>query len=338
MFSKIIRSQYSNSFGSGFGFGRQFGRQFSNIVNVSKSKHKHPEYQYLNLVKNIIKYGDKREGRNGTTYSQFGYTMRFSLRNNVIPLLTTKRVAWKSCLHELFWFIQGHTNSGFLKDRGVKIWDGNSTREFLDSRGLNNYNENELGPIYGFQWRNFNGDYIQENQRNIYSLKNAKVGTDQLEYIIETLKGDNPYEDKYSRRLLVSAWNPNQINMMALPPCHVLFQFYVNSKDELSCVLYQRSGDVGLGVPFNIASYSFLTHLVAHHCGLKPGMFIHNIGDAHIYSDHIEPLKTQLKNKPYEFPKLEILKKRNNIDFYDFSDFKIEDYKCHKKIKMEMSA
>lgn len=297
----------------------------------------HQEKQYLNLIKQIIHQGEKRIGRNGTTYSIFGTQMRFNLRDNKIPFLTTKRLAWKTCFKELVWFIRGETNNRLLKDQNVHIWDGNGSIEFLKSRGLD-YEEDDLGPIYGYQWRNFNGNYknYQEYQKN---------GIDQLNYIIEALKNDgsnnnnsNKCENKYSRRLIISSWNPCQLDSMALPPCHVLFQFYVNNKDELSCCLYQRSGDVGLGVPFNIASYSILTYLVAHHCNLKCGDFIHTIGDAHIYEDHIESLNIQLEREPFEFPTFHIINKKHNIEDYNINDIKLTNYKYHPSIKMKMSV
>ena len=287
------------------------------------------EQQYLDLIRDIIQYGDKKEGRNGTIYSIFGRQMRFNLRNNKIPFITTKRLAWKTCLRELLWFLRGETDNDKLREKKVHIWDGNSSREFLDSRGLS-YEEGDLGPVYGFQWRNFNGTYHSR-----YNYENN--GVDQIKYVIDALNNTtNKGENRYSRRLLVSAWNPLQINKMALPPCHVLFQFYVNSKDELSCSLYQRSGDVGLGVPFNIASYSFLTYIIAKHCGLKLGDFVYNLGDCHIYDDHLESLKVQLTRNPYDFPTLEVLNKRDNINDYIEEDFKITDYKYHKKIVMDM--
>jgi thymidylate synthase len=303
---------------------------------LNSIKNIHPEYQYINLIKNILKHGDKKTGRNGTTYSIFGNQMKFSLRNNTIPLLTTKKVAWKTCLHELFWFINAKTHNKYLTQNNVSIWNGNSSRNFLDSRKLYSYNDGELGPIYGWQWRNFNGDYIPEIYRNQFSIKNAKKGTDQLQFIIDALNGTHPTENKFSRRLIVSAWNPNQLNSMALPPCHVLFQFYVNSNNELSCSMYQRSGDVGLGIPFNIASYSFLTHIIAHHCNLKPGDFIHTIGDAHIYDDHIIPLTKQIKRHPYKFPNIYILNKHNSINDYNINDIQLVNYLFHNKINMNM--
>lgn len=301
----------------------------SNLINPEI----HEEYQYLNLIKRIMHDGDKRRGRNGVTYSVFGEQMKFNLRNGAIPILTTKQTAWKTCLKELLWFIKGHTDNKLLKEQNVHIWDDNGSREFLDSRGLVDNDVDDLGPIYGFQWKNFNGTYRKYNDFD-------NDGVDQLEYVMNALKNDGskPGENKYSRRLIVSAWNPCALNQMVLPPCHVLFQFYVNSDDELSCHLYQRSGDVGLGVPFNIASYSFLTHIIAKHCGLKTGDFIYSLGDCHIYEQHIDALKTQIQRKPYEFPRVSIINDFNNLQSVSVNDIKIVDYKYHDKIKMKMIA
>ena len=266
--------------------------------------------------------------------------MRYNLRNNNIPLLTTKKMAYKTCLRELLWFIKGETNNKLLKKQNVNIWNDNSSRSFLDSRGLYDYEEDELGPIYGFQWRNFNGTYNTGSKK-----EDINNGIDQLKLVIDSLnnKGDVymnneglMVENIYSRRLIVSAWNPCQLDMMALPPCHVLYQFYVNGKNELSCSLYQRSGDVGLGVPFNIASYSILTHLIAKHTGLKTGDFIHTIGDAHIYEEHKESLIQQLSRKPYKSPLLYIAKKKENIEDYIETDFILKRYKYYDKISMNM--
>ena len=201
--------------------------------------------------------------------------MRFDLTNNKIPLITTKKLAWKTCLKELLWFISGSTDNKILKQNNVKIWNDNASRDFLDSRGLHNLEEDDLGPIYGHQWRFFNAEY-----KNCSTDYNGK-GVDQLKNIIDSLNDPN---NRNSRRLLLSAWNPQQLDQMALPPCHVLMQFNVFDNDKLSVALYQRSGDMGLGVPFNIASYAFLTHLIAHHCNLKPVEFIHFLGNIHIYS------------------------------------------------------
>ena len=289
------------------------------------------ELGYLNLVRSIIKNGVKEVGRNGTTHTTVGAMLRFSLKNQKIPLLTTKKLAWRVCLKELLWFINGDTNNNLLKDQNVKIWNGNGTRKFLDSRGLNYLKENDLGPVYGHQWRFWNAPYSRElGCSEDYKGK----GIDQLQNVIDEINNSKE-SGEASRRIIMSAWNPEQLDQMALPPCHVLSQYHlVNNK--LSCTLYQRSGDVGLGIPFNIASYSFLTHLLAKHCDLEAGEFVHFIGNAHIYDDHIEPLKLQLNNEPYDFPVLNIKEKRENIDDYKFEDFEINNYNFHKVIKMDM--
>jgi thymidylate synthase len=266
-------------------------------------------------------------GRNGKTLSIFGSSMHFSLEDNTIPFMTTKKLAWKTCIKELLWFISGKTDNNILKKQNVNIWNKNATRDFLDSRELYNNKEDDLGPVYGFQWRHFNADYIDCDSD--YS----NMGIDQLEYIIEQLKDPNK---RNSRRLILTAWNPCQIDKMALPPCHVLCQFHVTNNEYLSCSLYQRSGDVGLGVPFNIASYSFLTHLIAHHTNLKPLDFIYNLGNAHIYDDHIDNLKEQINKIPFIFPKLYINNFKQKIEDYNMEDFCIKDYKCHDNIKLEM--
>ena len=253
--------------------------------------------------------------------------MHFNLSDNTIPFLTTKKLAWKTCLKELLWFINGDTSNKKLNDVNVHIWDANSSREFLDSRGLTDNSENDLGPIYGFQWRHFNAEY--KNCDSNYENQ----GIDQLNYIIEQLKNK---DTRNSRRLIMTAWNPCQLNEMALPPCHVLCQFNVSGENKLSCSLYQRSGDVGLGVPFNIASYSFLTHLIAFHCGLKAHEFCYHLGNCHIYDDHIEQLKIQRNKEPYKFPKLVIKDKKDDINDYIVDDFEIKDYKSHEPIKMNM--
>ena len=300
----------------------------------------HPEKQYLNLIHNIIYHGNEKITRNGITKSIIGANMRFPLYNNTLPLITTKQLAWKSCLKELLWFINGETDNGKLQKQNVNIWNGNASRDFLDSRGLFHYKENDLGPVYGYQWRHFNRPYKNKDSHSKTKDIDKCMGTknkkdiDQLENIITELK--HPIH-RYSRRLIMTAWNPIQLNQMALPPCHILSQFCVTG-DKLSCILYQRSGDVGLGIPFNIASYSFLTILLAHHCGLKPGEFIHYIGDAHIYLDHIKPLKKQIKKEPKTFPKCKINKHMKNIDDYKFGDFKIQNYKHHGKVKMNMTV
>ena len=295
-------------------------------MEKSEIKEKHEEYQYLRLIKEILEDGHKETTRNGTTLSLFGKSMRFSLKDNKIPILTTKQTAWKTCLKELLWFIRGSTDNRELLSQNVHIWDGNSSREYLDSIGLQKREENDLGPIYGHQWRHFNAPYTD------FNATYTGEGMDQLQYIIDNLK--NP-ETRTSRRLVMSAWNPCQIKEMALPPCHVLCQFNVHSGNKLSCALYQRSGDVGLGVPFNIASYSFLTHLLAKHCGLESFEFVYFLGNAHIYDDHTEPLKEQLSHIPFEFPTIQI-NACENINDYKITDFVIHNYKMYEKINMKM--
>jgi thymidylate synthase len=287
---------------------------------------RHEENQYLNLIEDILSEGTKEEGRNGTTFVAIGAAMHFSLNDRRVPFLTTKRLAWKTCLKELLWFIRGETDNKLLQAQNVHIWDGNASREFLDSRGLVHRAEGDLGPIYGFQWRNFGGDYEGEGE-------SLRKGVDQLQAVIDALKDP---EQRTSRRLIISAWNPGQLNEMALPPCHVLMQFHVTDGTKLSCSLYQRSGDVGLGVPFNIASYSMLTHLLAHHCDLDAHEFIYYLGNAHIYDDHVEPLQEQLKREPHEFPRIAIRALHEDIGKYEVGDFEVQGYTCHETIPMAM--
>lgn len=288
------------------------------------------ENQYLQLIQTILDSGSDEITRNGEVRSIFGYFMRFSLMENTLPLITTKNTAWKSCFRELMWFISGCTDNQKLIDQNVHIWDANVSREFLDSRGLGNLAENDLGPVYGHQWRHFNAPY--ETCHTDYLGK----GVDQLANIIKALKDP---EQRASRRLVMSAWNPCQLDEMALPPCHILAQFNVRDGKYLSCSLYQRSGDVGLGVPFNIASYSFLTHILAKHCGLVAEDFVYCLGNAHIYKDHIEPLREQLKREPYEFPKIHITNVKERIEDYTIEDIEwVSPYIHHSTIKMKMVA
>jgi thymidylate synthase len=289
----------------------------------------HEENQYLNLLDDILSTNSEFVGRNGKTLSIYGSAMRFSLENNTIPLITTKKVAWKTCLRELLWFIKGSTNNKLLKEQNVHIWDANGSREFLDSRGLQNNNEDDLGPIYGFQWRHFNADYVGCDTD--YSNK----GIDQLKEVINTLKDPKL---RNSRRMIISAWNPCQLNSMALPPCHIMMQFNVTNNNKLSCSMYQRSNDEACGTCFNIASYSFLTHLLAIHCDLEPYEFIYYKGNCHIYEEHISNIKIQLQRQPYEFPTLQILNKRENIEDYNIDDFKVSNYKYHSPLEYKMVA
>ncbi|MEJ1281627.1 thymidylate synthase [Cricetulus griseus] len=263
---------------------------------------RHGELQYLGQVEHIMRCGFKKEDRTGTgTLSVFGMQARYSLRDE-FPLLTTKRVFWKGVLEELLWFIKGSTNAKELSSKGVRIWDANGSRDFLDSLGFSARQEGDLGPVYGFQWRHFGADY--KDMDSDYSGQ----GVDQLQKVIDTIK-TNPDD----RRIIMCAWNPKDLPLMALPPCHALCQFYVEN-GELSCQLYQRSGDMGLGVPFNIASYALLTYMIAHITGLK------------------------LQREPRPFPKLKILRKVETIDDFKVEDFQIEGYNPHPTIKMEMAV
>jgi len=298
------------------------------------------EYQYLNLLENIIENGTWEEGRNGRTKSFFGSTMRFSLKDGKVPILTTKKTAWKTCLKELLWFIRGQTDNYFLNEQGVHIWDGNASRSFLDSRGLYNYPEGILGPIYGRQWRDFNGYY---NICNCKPFKNCFCNDmdfrpgriDQLQSIIDAL--NDPLQ-RTSRRLIMTSWNPCQLDDMALPPCHVMCQFNVHDGNKLSCAMFQRSNDTCCGTSFNVASYSFLTHLLAKHCGLEAYEFIHFMGNCHIYEEHIEGAKLQIQREPYPFPTLSIKQIRENINDYQVEDFEVHNYQHHPQIKFQMVA
>ncbi len=263
----------------------------------------------------------------------------------VLPLITTKRVFLKAVVGELLWFIAGCTSSIPLSQQGIKIWDGNGSREFLDSVGLAHREVGDLGPVYGFQWRHFGAVYKDANAD--YSGQ----GVDQLAEVIDKLK-NRPYD----RRIILSAWNPADLSKMALPPCHMFAQFYVSfprsvthdgaeanqgekPKGTLHCLLYQRSCDMGLGVPFNIASYAILTHMLAHVCDLTPGTFTHTMGDAHVYLDHVEALKVQLQREPRDFPTLHIKREKGgSIDGWSADDFEVIDYNPHKAISMKMSV
>lgn len=301
----------------------------------TNNRSNHEEYQYINLVRDIINRGSWEEGRNGKTKGIFGSSMRFSLQDGKIPILTTKKTAWKTCLKELLWFIRGETDNKILKEQGVHIWDANGSREFLDSRGLQLYPEDMLGPIYGYQWRNYNASYNCFSGKPIQNIEHPFDGIDQLQQIIDALKDP---KQRTSRRLIMTAWNPKQLDQMALPPCHVMCQFNVHDGDKLSCALYQRSNDECCGTPFNIASYSFLTHLLAKHCGLQAYEFVYFKGNCHIYEDHIEGAKTQIEREPFEFPTISIKQVRENINDYQLEDFVIENYQHHTPIKFQMVA
>ena len=282
--------------------------------------------------------------------------MKFSLNASgtpVLPLLTTKRVFTRAVIAELLWFIEANTSSLALSDAGVRIWDGNGSREFLDSVGLSHRAVGDLGPVYGFQWRHFGAEYVDAE------TDYTGQGVDQLAEVVRKLR-TSPYD----RRIILSAWNPADLKKMALPPCHMFAQFYVSypgqrrrrgqpqsqeedkqtngdekPKGHLHCQLYQRSCDMGLGVPFNIASYALLTHMIAHVCELVPGSLTHVMGDAHVYCDHVEALETQLEREPRDFPVLEIAREAGgSIDGWKIEDFVIKGYEPHKSIAMKMSV
>lgn len=284
--------------------------------------------QYLSLVREILDLGAPRGDRTGTgTLSLFGRMMRYDLRRS-FPLLTTKRVFWRGVVEELLWFVRGCTDAKELSDRGVGIWDGNGSRAFLDSRGLSHRREGDLGPVYGFQWRHFGAEY--DACDSDYRGK----GVDQLADVVRAIK-----DDPTSRRIVLSAWNPPALPAMALPPCHVLAQWYVDpDRKELSCMMTQRSGDVGLGVPFNVASYALLTAMLAHVTGLTPGDFVHALGDAHVYANHVEPLREQLARSPRPFPTLAIPRAVDAIDGFSADDFVLDGYDPCGKIAMQMAV
>lgn len=262
--------------------------------------------QYLDLMKHVLLNGEERADRTGTgTLSVFGHQTRYDLRKG-FPLVTTKKCHLRSIIHELLWFLKGDTNIAYLKENKVRIWD-----EWADEDG-------NLGPVYGHQWRSWPG-------------RNGET-VDQISEVVEQIK-TNPL----SRRLIVSAWNPGDLPQMALPPCHAFFQFYVRD-GELSCQLYQRSADIFLGVPFNIASYSLLTMMMAQVCGLRPGEFIHTIGDAHLYLNHLEQAREQLQRKPFPLPKMAINPDVKDIFSFTIDDFTLTEYEAHPHIKGEVAV
>ena len=260
--------------------------------------------QYLELLKDIMENGQDGENRTGECARKiFGAQKRFNLQEG-FPLVTTKKMFHKGIIYELLWFLQGNTNIKYLLDNNVHIWD-----EWADENG-------DLGPVYGHQWRDWNSD-----------------GIDQIKDVIDRIK-----KDPTDRRLIVTAWNPSQIGQMALAPCHCLFQFDVTPDGKLNCQLYQRSCDMFLGVPFNIASYALLTMMIAQVCGLKAGEFVHTYGNAHIYHNHFEQVKEQLTRTPYPLPQMKINPSVKNIDDFRFEDFELINYQCHPAIKDEVAV
>jgi dihydrofolate reductase/thymidylate synthase len=286
------------------------------------------EENYLNLMRKILTNGSMRIDRTGVgTLSTFGECLKYDIRNNKLPLLTTKLVPFRLIVEELLWFISGDTNAKHLQEKKVRIWDGNTTREFLDNRGLNHLPVGDIGAGYGFQLRHFNAEYKTCNDN--YEGK----GIDQLEYIIDLLK-NNPT----SRRILFSYWNPSQLNDAALPPCHLLYQFYVNpEKKEISCCLYQRSSDYFLANNYNAISAIVLTHMLGQICGYKPVEFTHFMADTHIYLNHIEQCREQIERETSIQPYLEINPNIKNIHDFQYSDFKLINYYPQKAIRGKMN-
>ena len=262
--------------------------------------------QYLDLLNHILQTGTPKDDRTGTgTLAVFGYQMRFDLSQG-FPIITTKKIHLKSVIHELLWFLAGDSNVRYLQEHGVRIWN-----EWADENG-------ELGPVYGVQWRSWRG-------------ADGQV-VDQISRVIEQIK-----TRPYSRRLIVSAWNPAEVDQMALPPCHLLFQFYV-ADGKLSCQLYQRSADTFLGVPFNISSYALLTLMVAQVTGLAPGEFVHTFGDAHLYSNHLEQARLQLTREPYPLPEMKLNPDVKDIFDFRYEDFELTGYQAHPHIKAEIAV
>ena len=283
------------------------------------------EKGYLNLLKDTIENGIKKETRNGYTYSTFGALLRFNLENDIFfPLITTKKIFFKGVIEELLWMLKGSVSSKDLEEKGVNIWKGNSSREYLDSVGLQHYEEGYLGPIYGYQWRNFNGII------------------DQIKYLLSELSLKN------SRRALISAWNPCQLKEQALPPCHLIYNFYKNDDNTLSCMMYMRSSDLFLGLPFNIASTAAFATIIATVMGMKVKDICISICDCHIYEEHIPQVEEQLIRKCFKFPNLTINNKIDNIkdlsinkkiewiENLKFEDFILKDYECHSSLKAPM--
>ncbi len=311
------------------------------LITRFRQEKQHEEYKYLHLLEDILEKGTEKSDRTGTgTKSIFGTSLKFDLRQS-FPILTTKKVYWKGVVEELLWFIRGETNSNYLEQKKVNIWKGNTSREFLDKKGLD-YPEGWIGPGYGWQWRFWNASY---HLRTVFA--NTELYTplivhqpgqpwvDQLQQVVDTLKS-NPND----RRMIVSAWNPSQLDQMALPPCHILFQFYVEN-NRLHLNWYQRSNDFFLGSPFNISSYALLTCLIAKIVGMEPGSITYSAGDTHLYLNHLEQAKEQLTRTPYPFPQLnnkKDIKSLKDIENLSFEDIELIGYQSHATIKAPMAV
>lgn len=297
------------------------------------------EKGYLSLLKITLENGERKETRNGIVYSNFGRMIHFDNIYNKFPLITTKKMFFRGIVEELLWFLRGSTNANELKEKNIHIWDGNSSREYLDSIGLINYTDGELGPVYGWQWRNFGKDYNLSKESDI-ECECEINGKDQIKYVIEELLKKN------SRRAVLSAWNPVDLEKMALPPCHILYIFN-NTKSGLCCHMTLRSSDLFLGLPFNIASTALLTHIIAHILHINVSEICLSICDAHIYEEHLEQVKKQVVLEPYDLPKLIIKKeapplecslddKMRWIESLVYEDFELNNYKSYASLKAVM--
>jgi thymidylate synthase len=281
------------------------------------------EQGYLSLLRNVLEDGEDRIDRTKIgTRSVFGPQLNFDLALDGFPLLTTKHLPFKKILAENLWFISGATDTSFLKEQNVRIWDGNTSRSFLDQRGLNEYQEGEVGPLYGYQWRHFGGDFRDA----------SKGGVDQLQRMLDLLR-----TDPTSRRIFMSAWNPMDLDKMALEPCHVSFQLYVSHGFHLDGKVYLRSNDLFLGAPWNIAGYALLLEMFAHLSGYTPGRLIYSVGDAHIYHTHKAAVETQLERMTKCFPRLVFTRKHEKWEDFDMSSVVLEGYDPHPSIKAEMA-
>jgi len=308
------------------------------------------ENGYINILKDVLEKGETKLTRNGEVLSDFGYMIDFDNISQLYPLITTKKVFFRGIVEELLWFLRGSTDANELKNKNINIWNGNSSREYLDSIGLNNYNEGELGPVYGWQWRNFGKKYLSQQILSQLSSQSTSIsseklmldnGYDQIKYVLTELLKDNN-----SRRAVLSAWNPQDLNKMALPPCHILYIFN-KTKHGLCCHLTLRSSDLFLGLPFNIASCALLTIIVAHILHINASKICLSICDAHIYKEHIEQVKKQIGLEIYNSPKLSIKKqppvfessieeKIEWIENLSYEDFQLIDYKSHNKLQAVM--
>lgn len=289
------------------------------------------EKQYLDLLQSIINDGEEKPDRTGIgIYSQFGTTLRFSLKDNKVPMLTSKKMFSKGIVEELLFFLRGESDTKILEARGVNIWKGNTTREFLNKRGLQHLPVGNMGKMYGHQWRRFG-----EIERDYDVPGSGRKGVDQIQNVLDLLKND-----PNSRRIVVNAWNVNDLHEMCLAPCHPMFQFYVTNGNELSCCFYMRSVDMFLGFPFNLLSYAILTHIIAQTVGMKAKELIFMGGDTHVYKNHLDQVSTQASREPFEFPTMTInkeLSSMKDIESLQVLDFKFEGYQFHPAIKAQMA-